>query len=229
MVAVDRIIKPLNLVFEESVSTAERTAVLTAIQRVVKLGRAPEQIRIRNFGTWRQPDYLVGNVLQDFLSIDWYLARTAHESRDGQLHGGFFLKLLWNEPWQKSEPHYDVAVINQDMYDDETNFVIGLALKGFGTVISLNRLQVISEELRLECIQTAVMHEVGHVFGLVPEHRTESVEESLGKHCTNVCTMRQGLRVPHDWIRITRDRLASGQPFCPHCLHDLRSHFATPA
>lgn len=77
--------------------------------------------------------------------------------------------------------------------------------------------------LRRECMKTEVMHEVGHVFGLVPDSRKEA-DERIGLHCKDVCTMRQGITVPTDWIRNTGDRLSHG-PFCAHCTSDLREFF----
>jgi hypothetical protein len=36
--------------------------------------------------------------------------------------------------------------------------------------------------------------------------------------------MRQGLNVPHDWLKITDDRLA-GHEFCSTCRRDLAKFF----
>jgi len=105
-----------------------------------------------------------------------------------------------------------------------TNFIIGLASPGDSTTFSVKRFRELDEWMKNECIKTETMHEVGHVFGLIPYSRTKNVEQSLGKHCTNKCTMRQGLMVPQDWIKITKDRLDYGA-FCDDCKKDLVEYF----
>ena len=161
-------------------------------------------------------------MLTDFNSIDSYIQFA--EDPNGQVHAGVLLELLLKEPWQKESPHYDIVVTGRDLYDEDSegnpyDFVIGSALPKFGAIISTNRFSGLEE-----CIVTMTMHEVGHIFGLVPETRTRNVEESLGLHCTNQCIMRQGTIVPHHWMDITRDRLR-GCEFCRTCLDDVRGYF----
>ena len=79
----------------------------------------------------------------------------------------------------------------------------------------------VAELVRIECIKTVAMHELGHVFGLVPETQTEDVEDIYGYHCKKKCVMRQGLSVPSDWIGHTLDRIESAV-FCPRCLGLLK-------
>ena len=123
------------------------------------------------------------------------------------------------------EPHYELALLTSDIYGGEdTNFVIGLAIPTFGTVVSIARLSKLEISLQLECIKTVIFHEMGHVFGL-PNSNRKNINESLGAHCTNVCVMRQGLSVPFDWIKMTQDRIRMRAPYCKECLSDLRFFF----
>jgi len=109
--------------------------------------------------------------------------------------------------------------------DGSYNFLIGLALPGIGTLISTKRFEGIDDiYTRNECIKTEVMHEIGHVFG-APNPSRKDLEDNIGNHCRNKCVMRQGVRVPIDWIKITRDRLETGKPYCDSCEEDLRKHF----
>lgn len=103
--------------------------------------------------------------------------------------------------------------------------MIGLAQPEMGTVVSTHRFRGLDDKTRYECVKTETMHELGHVFGLIPQDRAEDVDYSLGKHCTNVCTMRQGLRVPIDWIIYSGERVTSGRAFCNRCTQDLRNFF----
>jgi len=217
--------RPVYLMHEEGLEHAHLQAVLDATHAVLRAAGVAANIEVHNFGVWRNSGWLEGNTLTNWNSVDWYLAHALDTSRnDRQLHGGHLLKLLYNEPWQEARPHYDIVVTHSDIYDDDCNFCIGLAVHGLGTVISTNRFLRLDARAQRECIITETMHEVGHVFGLVPGDRTDNVESSLGLHCTNRCIMRQGLSVPHDWLKITEDRLA-GHKFCSACQRDLRRFF----
>lgn len=218
-------VRPVYVMIDEGVTAAEAEAVLDGLTQVMNAADAPQHMSISNLGMWRGAGWLVnGNHLTEWNSVDWYVRNTEQQSREGQLHSGKLLQLLHSEPWQEAEPHYDVMVTSRDIYDDDCSFCVGLAVHGFGTVISTNRFRDLPPQGAYECIVTETMHEVGHVFGLVPETRTTNVEMSLGLHCTNRCIMRQGLRVPHDWQVITADRLR-GHEFCGECRQDLRRYF----
>jgi predicted Zn-dependent protease len=218
-------IRPVFLMHEEGLPEDELSAVLKGISLVLNFAKVSEKIKIENLRVWRQPNWATGAILSAWNSVDWYLgqAKIASE-REGQIHGGFLLNLLCQEPWQKTRPHYDIVVLHRDIYSHDCNFAIGLAIQGVATVISTYRFRKLDPRTKYECIVTETMHEVGHVFGLIPDDRAEKVEESLGRHCTNTCIMRQGLLVPQDWVKITQDRFA-GHNFCKICLRDLRKWF----
>jgi len=143
-----------------------------------------------------------------------------------QLNASTMISHCRAEPWRQKEDHYDLFICSSDLWDGSMNinFIIGLASKGTGTVLSVARFREpgLGERLKYECIKTEVMHEMGHVFGLVTGRG--KTEENLGPHCADSCTMRQGITVPHDWIPITQDRLRYGA-FCQQCTNDLRGYF----
>lgn len=218
--------KPMYVMFQDGIPEDQRNAVISGIGSVLRLGGASCLVQVSNFGTWREQGFHSNGSLVPYLSVDWYVEAGRRESkRRGQSYAKAILNQLWNEPWQKNSPHYDVVVVKDDIYDDGANFIIGGAIKGFGTVISTHRFQSLERNIRLACLETETIHEIGHVFGLVPEDRTVNVERSLGLHCTSRCVMRQGLSVPSDWIRYTHDRIESGQLLCPQCIADLRNYF----
>src|SRR3989338_4270444 len=117
----------------------------------------------------------------------------------------------------RNDSQLNADTIGLDMIEDSSR-------EGIGATVSTYRLQGLSERAKYECLKTIAIHEFGHVFGLIPESRTDDVEEIFGKHCTNVCVMRQGLDVPHDWIKITSDRLVNGT-LCNTCETDLQNYF----
>lgn len=79
-----------------------------------------------------------------------------------------------------------------------------------------------AETMRIECIKTVAMHEMGHVLGLLPETETENIIPGIGgNHCNNNCVMRPGKDdIPKEWIIYSLDRIDS-QPFCCRCLRLL--------
>lgn len=222
--------KPLYLVHESGIPADQIIVVTEAIQEMLCLGNSTQLIPFRNLGALRHSDWssLGGGgdlELKQFSSVDYYIAcGMATSDRRPQLNVEAIMEQLWIEPWQETQQHYDVLLTKHDLYADGTNFVVGVGIEGFGLTMSTFRFQKLDSWLLPECIKTIAMHELGHVFGLISESRTQNVEQSLGKHCTNQCIMRQGLRVPEDFIRITQDRLA-GVPFCGQCLNALRNYF----
>lgn len=217
--------RPIYIMCDNRVTAVEMKAVIDGLTQVMNVACAPQYMQIADYGVWRSENHVgADGYLIEWNSVDWYIGRTEQESRNEQLHGGKLLTLLKNEPWQKAQPHYDIVVTTRDLYDDDCDFCIGLAIHGFGTVISTTRFRGLSAQDAYHCIVTETMHEVGHVFGLVPETRTSNVNCSLGLHCTNQCIMRQGLNVPHDWQAITADRLR-GHEFCGECTRDLQRYF----
>ncbi len=217
--------RPVHIMCDAGVTEAEMRAVIDGLTQVMNVAHAPAHMPVTNFGVWRNANYLgTDGHLTEWDSVEWYIAHPKELSRKGQLHGGKLLRLLYNEPWQETNPHYDIVVTSHDIYEDDCRFCIGLAIHGFGTVISTARFRSLPHHDSYNCIVTETMHEVGHVFGLVPNTRRTNVEHSLGLHCTNRCIMRQGLRVPYDWQVITADRL-QGHEFCSECRSDLKRYF----
>ncbi len=215
---------------EQGVTDDQMRAITEGIHAVLNV--AQQKMPIYDFGHWRHTQWRDNGQLRPFHSVDWYLERAQEESdRAEQLNADTLLNLLAMEPWRNPDEggqrHYDVVVLQSDLYSgsDNNRFIIGGAYPDLGAAISVNRFQGLEPSLQFDCIVTETIHEMGHVFGLIPPGRQRNVEESLGKHCTNVCSMRQGVNVPMDWIRFTRDRLQQG-PFCTDCEQDLRGFFA---
>jgi predicted Zn-dependent protease len=80
-----------------------------------------------------------------------------------------------------------------------------------------------SAVMRIECTKTVVMHELGHVLGLIPDGRKENIQTGdTGTHCKNSCVMRGGLDGLGDWIEYTLNRQLN-DPYCSKCLPFLIS------
>lgn len=167
-----------------------------------------------------------------FSSPNWYIEEALNRQslrRDvgfgPQIDVNRVIELFYQEPWQVN-PHWEVFIINQDLNDtDESgryiNFVFGATNTEFhASVQSITRLMadVSNEPLRLRMIQRLLRHEVGHMFGLVA--RSYNVEQKLGLHCSNICSMRQGLSIG-EWAQLTEQEDSRGIQFCDDCISDL--------
>jgi hypothetical protein len=104
--------------------------------------------------------------------------------------------------------------------------LLGWYRESVGSIISTTRLSSKAAGVT-DCFETIVMHNIGHVFGLIPITRHHAAEENYGKHCTNICVMRQGFLEMKLWNQFTKDRLTSGNPFCKQCVENLNEYFAS--
>ena len=205
---------------DRGVQAHQIQAVLSGIRELLSMAGAGSQIEVKNFGNWNQ---FPG---RDYGTVDWYIQRAAASSmRPDQLDA---LKLLADtdcEPWKETTPHYDVFVTSYDINSGEANnnFVLGLTHENMGTVLSTWRYRSLPSDMRFETLKTLTMHELGHVFGLPNESRTNLDNRYGGAHCSNICIMRQGITVDA-WVKITKNRLEHG-PLCNECQRDLQEHF----
>lgn len=218
-------IKPVYLMHQERLPSLEKKAVLDGALELIKLSK--KRMDLFDLGVFKSENFLdINGYLNEYQSVDWYIEKGRETGRGNQLNVDTMQFLLCFEPWRKNqgEDHYDIFVVNEDMFSQGTNFVIGLAQEGIGTTISTYRFKELDKKTKYECIKTETMHELGHAFGLPPSERTKNVENSLGLHCKNKCIMRQGLTLPKDWIKISKDRIKHGA-LCSTCEKNLVNYF----
>lgn len=168
-----------------------------------------------------------------FSSPDWYVAEAFRRQplrRDAgygpQVDVHEVGQLFTGEPFQE-KPHWEVFVVNQNLNARGSdgryiNFVFGATDTLFpSSVQSIKRLmaEVPEGNLRDAMVRRLLRHEVGHMFGLPARGRSHT-EEKLGTHCTNPCTMRQGMSIP-EWAELTVQEHNSGIHFCGDCRADL--------
>lgn len=221
--------KPVYLMSESDLHPLVIKKGLEGINEVIAITKHPSLLSLKNFGTWRNDGWKIGNSLTKYNSVDWYIAFAQDNSRKAnQISSTHLQYALHNEPWQKNEQHYDIVFLKADIGDNDPNlnFMCGFAVPRHMAIASTARFTELALEEQAECFKTLVIHEVGHMFGLPGDRRTSHVTHSLGKHCTNrKCVMRQGLTVPHDWINLTNDRLSVNTPFCTECLSEFPKFF----
>lgn len=168
-----------------------------------------------------------------YQSPNWYINEAFRRQglrRDAghgmQIDVGEIVPLFGEEPWQEN-PHWEVFVVGKDLnsrgFDGNyINFVFGTTYPDFAaSVQSVRRIidGVPAGPLRQEMIRRLLRHEVGHMFWL--PSRSERTTQSLGKHCTNICTMRQGLSL-EEWRDQLHEETRHNVMFCNDCMGDLR-------
>lgn len=222
-----KVIKPVNILDTQSFRP-ERMAVIDAVKELLEHCQPQQPIQVNDYGCWRHPLWRdADGQLQPFLSVDWYLANAWDPERQ-QVNANLLIQTIVEEPWRRDDllgDHYDVFVVDYDLYalekPTDEEFIVGIARRYIGTVVSTYRLEVLSDPFFV--LKTIVMHEMCHVFG-TPSVTREDVDRTHGPHCTNRCIMRYAARSPHDWERFTEDRFLVG-PLCINCREDLWRHF----
>ena len=222
---------PLYVMWTPDVPEREAQAGLMGVVDAVRASGQDRQVV--NFGSRTFSNGPYG-------SPEWYVAEAKRRQgfqRDrgygDQIVASNMVGLFTEEPWQE-QPHWEVSIVNTDLTDygqnGLLNFVFGVTRPDFAaSVQSVTRLihEVPPGPLREAMVRRLLRHEVGHMFGLTG--RSYNVEEKLGRHCTNICTMRQGMSVP-EWGALTAQELEKGIHFCNDCMHELeqsRNRFQT--
>ncbi|MFA6105082.1 MAG: hypothetical protein WC725_00575 [Patescibacteria group bacterium] len=220
--------KMIFLMSEEGVSEGALQVVQHSIIEVLKIASSENKlfnrVQVVNWGYWCSPRHLLGNLPRPFMSMDWYL-NIAREKGTDRINTDKLYRIL--NPNPKPEyvkiPHFDhfkVVVLKSEIVHpfNPSLKAYGTGRSGLGACITTKGFtdNNISDVLDLK---TIAMHEVGHMFGLIPRSRSTAVEESSGLHCTNRCIMRQGKLTV-----MTSDRIRYGE-FCPDCKYILRAAF----
>jgi len=120
----------------------------------------------------------------DFGSIPWYV-RAAYNPRRRQVNSSELWRLLEREPWQMDR-HYELMILESDLYAPGTNFVFGetkpkilntgiIIEDNFykssrplirGTILSLNRIRRWYGKDWEIVLLGMLLHEEGHFYGL---------------------------------------------------------------
>lgn len=213
---------PLYVSWTSDVPTREAQAALLGVQDA--LTASGQDRRVINYGssTWGRGDYS---------SADWYI-RQAQATQKLKRNAGYgpqvvvdrLVELLHDEPWQAS-PHWDIMITNSDLTGKQVdgsflNFCFGSTYEALASIQSTRRVieSVPVGSLREAMVRRLLRHEVGHMFGLIKRH--QRVEQKLGLHCRNVCTMRQGMSIT-EWVELTREEETKGIHFCGDCKNEL--------
>jgi len=237
--------KPLNLLDNKGF-WPEKAAVADAIKELLSLGGKRAILPVRDYGFYRGEDWRdeKGN-LRAWRSVDWYVYDALNEERM-QVDCSQLLFNLEHEPWRDEEvlgDHYDLFVIQEDMYDPDAEeqppgeqeadaaaapYAVGRCAPFHAAVVSTHRIDN-NWGMPYSLIKTEVMRQICFLFG-VPSALRADVRRGAGDrvYCTNTCILRPAHVAPDDWTQLTRDRLRHG-PLCRECEMDLEAFFAACA
>jgi len=225
----------LSVNWSEGVNDQESgilTAVIDQVFRYLFLHVAPAltepPIKVRVFGNWVIPALVPD---KPYWGTQWYIEES-YESDVAQVIGPTFLELVRREPWQLANPHYDLALLDDDLTDfplplarlRPDHYAMGTSLPGMSAVLSVYRLREIADERLCNlALGRLVRHNLGHVLGVPdPTREANKVRFGLETHCTNRCVMRHAATVD-DLARLAIEEADLGWPFCAQCTSELYS------
>jgi len=231
-------LKPLNILDNKGF-WPEKAAVLDAVKEVLALGGGQDQMPWQDFGRYRSPQWRdENNNLVPWHSVDWYVYDALDEDRM-QVDSSRLLHDLSHEPWRDARllgDHYDLFVMDEDMYDpadgegggSAPGYSVGCCEPFRAAVVSTHRIEHVWG-MPYGCVKTEVMRQICFMFGVPSRWRDDVREAEDGRaYCTNICILRQSCVAPDDWERLTADRIKRG-PLCEYCTKDLRMFFRAAA
>lgn len=182
---------------------------------------------VRVFGAWMLPNAPRGSV---YWSIEWYIQRSLDPA--GQhLLGSRYLSAVSMEPWQHSEPHFDLTLTDLPLVDDlgpeEKEETLGVSLPGVVSLISSHPLHTIDNPgLRKMALKHIVAHYFGRMADIPRFGRHSNVEEHDDiLYCRGVCAMRY-IPSAEQALAYALEQSSEGQLFCPACRRDLIAQLA---
>lgn len=225
--------KPVNIMWSAGVDDREAEVAVATVREVLDgiyltcrgLGFLPFPTRVHIYGTWIVPAIRRGNP---YWGTGWYV-ESSLSPRANCVIAPRFLEAIREEPWQRSSPHYDLALLHCDLIAEEGgDFLLGATLEGIGTVVSVLRLRfILDEDRRFLGLRRLVAHHLGHILGVPLPIRKDEVERSYGeRHCTNACAMRHASRV-EDLVRLAFEEQRAGVRFCRRCQRELANALIT--
>jgi hypothetical protein len=206
------------------IATIEQTLRWFYLRLPAALDSPPLQVRV--FGNWLLPALMPDNP---YWGTQWYI-ESSYDADLGRVIAPLFLELVRQEPWQRLDPHFDVALIDQDLTDfpsplarlRKEHYSLGTSFPGATAVLSVHRIRQLSDdrEQRL-ALARLVRHHLGHVLG-VPAFTRQGNAARMGLelHCVDRCVMRHPATV-HDLLMMTIEEAEMGWPFCPLCTREL--------
>jgi predicted Zn-dependent protease len=206
--------KPLRVYYPND-NTTEYTAIREALEQFRTYGLD----KIDMLESFLAP----GSMKQPERSIKQAIIHGGQESRSNDMHDAakIMQRLADNrriEMEKGKDDHYSLLVIPNDIYVPGKEYVLAVARKGFGAIVSTARMP---DDPKLKHL---VLRELGHVFG-APSDGRDSPEGYDKSYCSNPCIMQIGSDSPNR-IR-DLERIIQNSPenaFCGSCETDIKDY-----
>ncbi|MBN1313506.1 MAG: hypothetical protein JXB30_19020 [Anaerolineae bacterium] len=183
---------------------------------------------VRVFGAWTIP-----SIPQDaaYANVEWYIANSMDDTHQSIL-ASRYLETIILEPWQATNPHFDLALTDLPIIDDVSSqppalHALGMSKPGILSLISSHPFKSIDNS---ELHELALRHIYSHYFGrLLDVPRANRSDDTLehrgGLYCTNTCALRF-TDTPTLALSFAQQEMANGQIFCEACQKDLVAQIA---
>jgi hypothetical protein len=198
--------------------------ILTALRRL--LGHADQfdpLPMVRVFGAWVIPSVPQGAA---YWGVQWYVQHSLDQTHK-RLLGSRYLQAIQLEPWQHSDPHFDLALTDLALLDDtmgdEGREVLGVSQAGLAAVISSHLVRTIANlGLRRMALRHAVAHYFGRMIGAPRLEREQAVRWHAdgGLYCTNPCAMRY-IPSADRALLYALEQNTLGELYCETCQRDM--------
>lgn len=178
---------------------------------------------VRVFGAW-----VLNGVPHNsaYSSIGWYLNRSLNDSGSAIL-ASRFLDTVTLEPWQASQPHFDLMLTDITIHDDlegrfPTDPVMGFTRRGLVSLISTAPLDKVRPlAMRTLALRQLYAHYLGQMFGVPVWSREDDMETYNGQvFCANDCAMRY-LESPESATLFAAEQVEREVIYCQSCQKDL--------
>jgi len=227
--------KSISVTWSEGVTDQESQTMLDTVQQVltrlylrIPSALADPPIQIRVFGNWVIPALLPD---RPYWGTQWYI-EASYDSELQRVIAPAFLELVRREPWQRLDPHFDLALLDYDLTDFPSpvarllpgHYTLGSSFPGTTAVMSVLRIRELAQrQVRHLALARLVRHHLGHVLG-VPQFTRKDHVVRLGAelHCSNDCVMRHAATVER-LSDLALEESEMGWPFCELCTRELYS------
>ncbi|MBM3188454.1 MAG: hypothetical protein FJZ90_07005 [Chloroflexi bacterium] len=227
--------KSISVAWSEGITEDESEILTQTIEQVLKwlylrhpLTFIDPPLQVLAFGNWVIPALVPD---KPYWGAQWYI-EASYDQEINRVIAPTFLELVRHEPWQRQNPHLDLALLEQDLTDFPAplarlrpdRYSLGTSFPGSMAVMSVHRIRRLAEDhVRRLAMARLVRHNLGHILSVPQFTRRRQIKRlGLESHCTNTCVMRHAATV-EDLARLAAEESEMGWSFCPQCTQDLHS------
>ena len=227
--------KSLSVSWGEGVTEKESQVMLQAIAQTLHwlyfrrtMAFFDPPITVRVYGNWVVPAMVDRHP---YWGMQWYVD-TSYDRELGRVIAPVYLELVRREPWQRTDAHFDLALLDEDITEfpaplarlRRDDYALGSSFPGMAAVMSVYRVRRIADpQTRDLTLARLVRHHLGHVLAIPAFDRTVDVaRRGLELHCTKRCAMRHA-DTAEQWAAYALEEAEMGWPFCDLCTQGFHS------